>query len=266
MTTVQTMFKVLRWAAAGTVVVVFGAASGCQPQGRAEPVPPQMLVAPYDVSSGEVLWAVAPIGNESGVSAVDVDGVADALVARINEVRGLACLPLNRTFAAMRARGLRAIRTPGEARQLAAALGVDALVVGNVTAYDPYDPPKLGLSLALYSRERGQVEGIDPVRLRSSYTDYGQISRSQFADRPAAVVSEHLDGANHEVQMELRRYAQGRHDADSARGWRGHLASMDLYTEFAAYLAVSRLLDQERLRLGRPVRAVTTANPQHTEP
>jgi len=222
-------------------------------------VPPEVLVAPYDLSRGDVLWAVAPLGNESGYASADAEMVADALVAKIDEARGIACLPLNRTIAAMRSKNMRAVRTPGDARQLAMALGVDAVVVGNITNYDPYDPPKLGLALALYSRDRESGEPVDPMKLKSSFTDYGQITRSQHADRPAAVVSEHLDGANHEVQMELRRYVSGRHDSESALGWRGSLASMGLYTEFAAFVAVSRILEQERLRLGLPGSTMTTA-------
>jgi hypothetical protein len=244
----------------GSSLVLAAALSGCNSGPKqAELVPPELLVAPYDTSRGEVLWAVAPLGNESGVSTVDTDLVADALVAKIDQARGIACLPLNRTIAAMRSRGMRSVRTPGDARILATALGVDALLVGNITAYDPYDPPKLGLSLALYSRQRAEGDELDPVKLKTSFSDYGQISRSQFADRPAAVVSETLDGANHEVQMELRRYATGRHDQTSALGWRSALASMDLYTEFAAHFAVSRLLEQERLRLGRSTSTVSEA-------
>jgi hypothetical protein len=273
MTTVQTMrtpdFVSVRglFLAAGAMLASLAVAlSGCEDSRKAL-VAPEVLVAPYDTSKGEVLWAVAPLGNESGVSTVDTDMVADALVSKIDEIRGVSCLPLNRTFAAMRARNMRAIRTPGDARLLATTLGVDALLVGNITAYDPYNPPKLGLSLALYSRDRGSADAFDPMKLKSSFTDYGQISRSQFADRPAAVVSEHLDGANHEVQMELQRYAQGRHDQSSALSWKSSLASMDLYTEFAAYFAVSRLLDQERLRLGQPAGTATTAaSPEIRQP
>lgn len=273
MTTVQTMLvsdrapggpRRLALAAILCTAVILGA---CERQ-RGVLVPPEVLVGPYDTSKGDVLWAVAPLGNESGVSTVDTDLVADALVAKIDEVRGISCLPLNRTFAAMRARNMRAIRTPADARQLATALGVDALVVGNITAYDPYNPPKLGFSLALYSRDRAvPADTFDPTKLKTSYTDYGQISRSQFADRPAAVVSEHLDGANHEVRMALQRYAQGRTDPDSSLKWQKGLASMDLYTEFAAFFAVSRLLEQERLRLAPPATAVTTApNPDNPQP
>ncbi len=255
MKTVQTMFCARVLSTRLTCLALLAAVvSGCHSARKeAVLVPPEVLVAPYDTSNGDALWAVAPLGNESGVSTINTDLIADALISKIDEIRGVACLPLNRTLAAMQARNLRFIRSPADARALATLLGVDAIVVGNITAYDPYDPPKIGISLALFSRDRKPAEPFDPMRLRSAYRDADyQISNSKFDDKPVAVVSEHLDGANHEVQFELRRYASGRHDAESALGWKSHLVNMDLYTEFAAYFAVSRLLQQERLRVGQP--------------
>lgn len=253
MTTVQTMLGLCR--AGSALVAAFllcTLLAGCAADKDAR-IPPQVLVAPYDSSQGEALWAVVPLANESGVSFANTDLVADSLISKINEARGVACLPLNRTIAAMRARGITAVRSPGEARALAAALGVDALVIGSVTAYDPYNPPKLGLALALFARENRPADGIDPMRLQVAYTDHNPQVQTQFLDRPIATMSEHLDGANHEVQLAIQRYASGRHEPASALGWRGMLASMDLYVEFAAHEAVSRLLEQERLRLAQPV-------------
>lgn len=218
-------------------------------------MPPKVLVAPYDASQGEALWAVVPLANESGVSFADTELVADALIAKLDESRGIACLPLNRTIAAMRARGMTGIRSPGDARMLANTLGVDALVIGSITAYDPYNPPKLGLTLAVFAKENRPSDGIDPMRLQTAYTDQDPKVRTQYLDRPIAAVSEHFDGANHEVQLALQRYAAGRHEPASALGWRGMLASMDLYVEFAAFEAVSRLLELERLRLAQPAEA-----------
>jgi hypothetical protein len=259
MTTVQTML-------ARTAVMLLIAAgalpgAGCAPKGeRLEP--PEVLVAPYDTSKGDVLWAVVPLGNESGVSIVDTFMVSDALVNKVDEARGLACLPLNRTIAAMRSRNMSAVRSPAEARAIANLLGVDGLIVGSVTAYDPYNPPKLGLKLALFSRESdGGVMSVDPIRLQMAYTDASKTQRTRYEDKPIATLSEHLDGANHEVQMEAMRYAVGRSQPGSALGWRRVLASMDLYTEFSAQVAVGRLLEQERLRLAQPV---TSAEPTRT--
>lgn len=259
MTTVQTML-----ARAAVILSIAAAAlnsAGCASKGeRLEP--PEVLVAPYDTSKGDVLWAVVPLGNESGVSTVDTFMVSDALVNKIDEARGLACLPLNRTIAAMRSRNMSAVRSPAEARIIANLLGVDGLIVGSVTSYDPYNPPKLGLKLALFSREAdGGVMSVDPMILQMAYTDAIRTQRTRYDDKPIATLSEHLDGSNHEVQMEAMRYAVGRSNPGSSLGWRKVLASMDLYTEFSAQVAVARLLEQERLRLAQPV---TNAEPTRT--
>ena len=68
---------------------------------------------------------------------------------------------------------------------------------------------------------------------------------------------EHLDASNHEVLIELKEYAKGRHDPKSALTWRRYTASMDLYTQFAAYHSVKHLLQEEQRRLG----AISAAAP-----
>ncbi|MBC7835968.1 MAG: hypothetical protein H7Y88_12845 [Phycisphaerales bacterium] len=251
MTSVQTMRKWMRCAMVAVCALTAASVPGCS--GKRELVQPEGLVSPYDATSGEVLWAVAPLANESGTSSVDVLAVGDALVAKITEAQGLGAVPMNRTLAAMRALGMGWVRSPGDAKRLADALGVDGLVLGSITSYDPYNPPKLGVTLALYAREGAmgtkQTERTDPRGLSGAYADEGR-SRSEFAERPASVINESLDGANQGVQMLVERYATGRHDSETALGWQRYLASMDLYTEFVAHLAVARLMQAERDRLG----------------
>lgn len=261
MTTVQTMLMCARALVVIACALHAAGLAGCA-RNTDVLTPPEVLAAPYDSGRGDVLWAVVPLVNESGVSIVDTMAISDTLINKIDEVRGIACLPLNRTLAAMRARNLPAIRSPVEARAVANLLGADGIIVGSVSAYDPYNPPKIGLKLALFSRESdGGVMSPDPMRLQMAYTDQTRTQRSRFEDKPVATLSEYLDAANHEVQMEAQRYAAGRHRPDSAFGWRRVLVSMDLYTEFSAHLAVSRLLEQERLRLAQPV---TNAEPTRT--
>lgn len=260
MTTVQTMLAALRAVvaccapiAAISALLLAGACSK-QP----ELVAPEPLIAPYNSASGEMLWAVAPLANESGTSIADTLAISDAIVGKITEAEGLAAVPMNRTLAAMRALRMTAVRTPADARRLGEALNVDAVLVGSVTAYDPYDPPTIGLTLALYSRQPAQAVResgwSDPRAMRSAPTEQDLPPVSSFEEEPLSVVIEHLPGANHGVQMNVRRYAQGRHEHGSALGWRRYLASMELYTDFAAYWAVRRLLEEERLRLAWPAR------------
>lgn len=235
------------WIVAAAVVL---ALAGCGVTREPRLTAPRAIVAPYDTSRGEVLWAVVPLRNESGTSLVDVGAMSDKLVAAVEEVRGVRCLPLNRTIQAMNVLGYTTLRTPAEARSLAQAMGVDGVLVGSVTAYDPY-VPTLGLSLALYSRPGTMAPGRQPLdprtlTVQSRDSEPGRWSREEG---PVAVVSEHLDGKNHQVLMDVRSYAAGRDKQPSALGWRRYTASMHLFSEFAAYHVVDTLIKEEWSRL-----------------
>jgi hypothetical protein len=222
--------------------------------------PPTPVIAPYDTSSGEVLFAVLPLKNESGTSQSDPAVTSDKLIAALAEVRGIKTLPLNRTIEAMRVSKIPSITKPADARRLAEALGADAVIVGSVTAYDPYTPT-LGLSLALYGRS-GAVLGHavaetpaipDPKQLRTMPSEPIAAPASGFGgDRPTNTISDHMDGKNHEVLLDVQRYATGRTMKPSALDWRRFTKSMELYEEFCAHRVVERLMASERLRLGIP--------------
>lgn len=221
---------------------------------RPELVAPEALVSPYSIAA-EPLWAVAPLRNDSGTSLAEPLMLGDALVARLNEVRGLTVLPMNRTLAAMRYLRMTEVATAEDAVALADALGVDAIVAGSLTAFDPYDPPKLGYSLGLYRSTRTRMaelasrpgRGADPKSIQTSPRELGAVAVAE-ATRPLIVVNDHLDAANHAVLMNVKRYAEGRHDAETSLGWRRYTASMELYQDFSAYWAAYRLLQEERLR------------------
>jgi hypothetical protein len=243
----------IRWALAG-LLALLPSLGGC---GSTKPqlIPPHTLAAPYDATHGEVLWAVVPLRNESGTSLLDTAEVSDKVVAAASQVRGVRCLPLNRTIATMRTLKMTELTSPADIKRLATEMGADGMIVGSITAWDPYDPPKLGLALALYSRsatmDRPGTDGLDTRKLEYQATDYQYFPRSSFDSAPASVVSEFLDGKNHEVLIRVKEYAAGRHDPGSALAWRRYLASMDLFSEFAAWHTVGRLIDHEWIRLAR---------------
>jgi hypothetical protein len=209
---------------------------------------PEVLISPYQALSSQPLWAVAPLRNEAGTSIADSMTVADEMVARINEVRGLAAIPMNRVISTMRAIGLTEINTPSDARALATALGVDGIVVGSITAWDPYDPPKVGLTLGLYAPSRSNTNTLDARELTGSPTER---TPTRFDERPLSVIVTHYDARNHEVLMSVQRYAAGRTDYRAPLGWRSYTANMDQYVQFVAFQSLNQLLDAERLRLAR---------------
>lgn len=203
------------------------------------------------------IWAVAPLRNESGVSIVDELAVTDILVAEMSDAPGIVVLPVNRTIAAMRSLNLPSIDTPAQARQLARTLGADALVVGSITAWDPYDPPVLGISLALFQgagpapTPRGFGADEDPMALRGMATD-GSYNPARYEEQPLAVYAAVLDASNGTTRELIRAYAEGRHDPRSALGWKRFTASMSLYAKFACFEASRRLVASERQRMGVP--------------
>ncbi len=257
MTSAQTMLVTLIVSLAACASPFMG---GCaMAKKRDQLFPPGVIVSPYDTSGGEVLWAVIPPMNESGTSLANELAIGDAIVAAAQGVRGVRCLPINRSIEAFRALGLSGgIQTSADAYEIARYLGADAVLAGSITAYDPYNPPVLGLALALYAQPGAmantQQTTIDTRALTMAFTDFGSADAFSFSGEPITVVSEHLSARNHDVQLALRSYAQGRSDQRSALGWRVYLASMDLYTQFAAHHTIGRLIDEEWLRLAHQQR------------
>lgn len=217
---------------------------------------PATLTAPY-LAPGERLWAVAPLRNESGVGVIDPLNVSDRLVAALSEANGISALPMNRTLAAMRALNLGSIDTPAQALALARTLKADAVVVGSITAWDPYQPLKIGLNLGVFSDSKTMLPERDEsvtaeelLEFRKARTDspaaYGP------APGPLSAVSVTLDADNHAVIADIKRYAAGRVDRDSAMGWEVFTRSMARFTDFACFRSSELLLLAEQQRLATP--------------
>lgn len=224
---------------------------------------PFVLYSPYDTDRQPII-AVAPLRNESGVSVVDELAISDELVAQIEQVAGLRALPINRSLEAMRALGLPSVETPREARILAQTLSADAIIVGTVTAWHPYEPPRFGLSIALFSApgESGLMR-IDIAQLQRYPTD--QVPppiEGPFADveEPMSVASAVLDASNHIVRSKALKYAWGRTEKDAPLGPERWLKSMERYTEFSCFVLVEALLDAERRRLLAQQAALASAD------
>ncbi|MBS0191892.1 MAG: hypothetical protein U0573_12900 [Phycisphaerales bacterium] len=225
---------------------------------------PRVTIAPYDRSGGDVLWALAPLRNESATTVVDPLAMSDRVVEAIEQVQGVRCLPMNRTLETMRAIKMPMVRSPADAQRLGDAMGVDAIVVGAITAYDPYDP-KIGLALSLIPRTSAMNGMASPstttLNSRAVQSSPVEIAPSTPLGEPVSSVSELYDGKNQGVQMDVREYAEGRADKQSAAGWRRYLRSADLFAEFVAYRTVDQLVQSETLRLAR-----LHPNPKQTVP
>jgi hypothetical protein len=98
--------------------------------------------------------AVAPFFNLSDEPTVDGRKFALDYFAELQAVRGYEVVPLGVVEDAIIEHHVDLSR-PEEARRLANILGVDAVVIGSVTDYSPYYPPRCGLRVEWYAANPG---------------------------------------------------------------------------------------------------------------
>lgn len=94
--------------------------------------------------------AVAPFFNLSTEPTVDGRHVALAYFNELQSVPGFEVIPIGVVEKTLEAHDL-SLNGPAEARRLAQLLGVDAIVVGAVTDYSPYYPPRFALQVEWYA-------------------------------------------------------------------------------------------------------------------
>ncbi len=98
--------------------------------------------------------AVAPFFNLTSEPTLDGRRVALAYFNELQSVPGFEVVPVGVVETAMREHQIE-LRGSTDARRLAQLLKVDALVVGAVTDYSPYYPPRMALQVEWYAANPG---------------------------------------------------------------------------------------------------------------
>lgn len=94
--------------------------------------------------------AVVPFFNMTDEPTLDGEQVASAYFTELQAVPGFEVVPVATVQAVIEQHRLQ-LSSAEEVRRLAQLLEVDAIVVGAVTDYTPYYPPRLGLQVRWYS-------------------------------------------------------------------------------------------------------------------
>lgn len=220
--------------------------AGCDAPQTRKASPPASSVAPY-----QAVIAIAPFTNESGVSITPSQllQVGDGLTTAINQGQGWVAVPLNRTIQAMRQLGLAQIDELSDASDLIRHMGVDAIILGTVTDWRPYDPPRFGANMILVSDEATSRMSFDSRRLEGSTGDSVEIS--QQPSHPIAEVVGIYDAADHGNALRLRDYAAGRYDLNGGFDppERYYLMVYRRYVEYATWCLIQDLISNERSRM-----------------
>jgi hypothetical protein len=253
------------------LLCVMGVVAGLGLGGCEKPPVPYGQEVPMQLPGGaEQVWAVAPAVNLSG-QRVDELLQADIVYGQLQQVHGLEVIPVNRVVEVYEGLGIAKVESAGQAALVCDLLGCDALLVPTVTAYDPYDPPKLGAGLQLFRKPRGYTRDpnedvrelarrLGPVRLKPSglptWPDTGGDAGSVGAEPvgpdgaiPSSTTLQAVgmfDAANGSVRDAVAFYAIGRHEPTGPLGSREYLLDMDRYCGFAYWSLTADLLSAIR--------------------
>ncbi|HZL35857.1 MAG TPA: hypothetical protein VFC78_11145 [Tepidisphaeraceae bacterium] len=229
-------------------LLLFGAlleAAGCE----AKPPPYGTEHQLFLPGNARQVWAVAPAINLSGHSEVDPLIQADLLYAQLQQVHGLTVVPVNRVVEALAGLQIEKVNSPKQAALVCEVLGCDALVVPSITAYDPYNPPKMGAALQLFEKPAGFT--------RPKNLDVRELSREAAPqpdqalpppDRKFLQAVGMFDAANGSTRDAVLAYAHGRNDPVGPMGPREYFQSMDRFCGFAYNALAVDLLKQLEAR------------------
>ena len=187
--------------------------------------------------------AVAPAINLSGQSAPDPLLQADIVYQQMQAVRGVTVIPVNRVVQVCAGLGIRNIDSRDQAEAVCEALGADALVVPTITAFDPYDPPKMGASLQMFvSKYRDQNGKLDVRALSRQPTEGPVQSLPKNADFIQA--ARLFDASAGSTRERIRLFASGRNDPTGPLGEREFYLNMDRYASFVWYELIDEVFDR----------------------
>ncbi|RMF44776.1 MAG: hypothetical protein D6753_01720 [Planctomycetota bacterium] len=98
--------------------------------------------------------AILPFANQSEEPTLSGERVALAYLNEVQAIRGFEVVPLGAVKIKLTEFG-RPLRNGADFQQFAQFLGVDAVLVGAVTDYDPYYPPRMALKVSWYAANPG---------------------------------------------------------------------------------------------------------------
>ncbi|MCO6436184.1 MAG: hypothetical protein J5J06_03760 [Phycisphaerae bacterium] len=191
---------------------------------------------------GPLTIAVGPAINLSGSSDFDPAKFADVMASELAFAEGVSVIPVSRVLAALAQNGQNGITSPEQALELCGVLGADAILVFAVTEYEPYDPPRIGISAQLFGRRPAEgFRTVDPATLAREARGQAEVGRAQR--RVLAQMQRVFDAGHGAVSEDIRRFAAQRGADGSPYGWRKYVVSQQGFMRYCCHRTIGELLD-----------------------
>lgn len=197
-----------------------------------------------NTSMGTMTVAVAPAINLSGSRDFDANRVADFMASELSYAKGVSIIPVSRVLGVLAAQGLDQVKSRSHAMELVGLLGADAILVFSVTEYDPYDPPRMGISAQLFgTRSDGGGGLVKPIAL----TRQASLRASPTGSTVEGLLSQTqrvFDASHGSVANDIRRFARGRQGDPSPYGWRKYVVSQQHFIRYCCHATIRELLNE----------------------
>lgn len=225
--------------------LIFASLTGCDSYSQV----PRMYRNPYPQPK---IFAVTIFRNLSGSEDIDVMAVTDAFYAELKnaDARSFQVVPVNRVLAALADLGLSNVNHPADVAALAKVLEVDGIIVGAVTQYNPYFPPRLGMSVQLFLREKYEqspaAKYVGSKEMARAAVDFSFIVKHPV--EPTNAVDRIIDARDDNVVKRLKKYIKSKRISAGPAGWKKYTTTEN-YPYFVSHEIVGELLARERDRL-----------------
>jgi hypothetical protein len=235
------MKKMVRSTLLGAMLGAAVMAGGCEPAPKPYGSERQLFLPGLK----RQVWAIAPVVNISGQKTADPLLQADLVYQQMQQVHGLTVIPVNRVAEVFAGLKIEKAQSPEQAALVCDLLGCDALVVATITVFDPYDPPKIGASLQVFSKPAGftRPKNVDVRELSRAAAPVEDDSLPKPAGNFLQAVGV-FDAANGSVRDAVLDYASGRNDPEGPMGAKEYLMSMDRFGGFVYHALTKDLLKQ----------------------
>lgn len=189
---------------------------------------------------------VAPMMNLSANANVDTIEVTKRFISELQQVGDIDVVPMGRVYQYLADNNMATVGSPEEARALAEVFKAQATIVGAVTEYDPYDPPRMGLAIQVYSAGAEPPAlgegGFDPVNSARAAAPFPVADDA--AGRPKDMIIGVFSGRDVEVMQLAKVYASRRSADGSPYGWRRFLIDQHEFQRLCCYGVIREMMGE----------------------
>ena len=189
-------------------------------------------------SVGVTTVAVAPFVNLSPEENIDTLALSDIFFREFQSFGGLILVPPVKVQAEILTGNY---ELPQDGQKLAERLGVDAVVFGVMTSYEPYGTQQVGMAVLMYTAHDHGLPAYGPESILLM-SQSGRPFIPSEAAAPAVIVSARVfDASDRATIQRMKTFARGFSEEENPLGYKTFVTSPNRFMQFVSHEMVMGL-------------------------